>query len=844
MTNRPPRLSRPAPWRQAAARRGASLVLVVVCLIPLVSFVALAIDLGMLATARTQLMQATDAAAMAGTRALNGDTTEGNNNNYAGAAPAAIAAATSNQVLGGSIPASAVNVQIGRYVYNASAQRFEGQFPGPSTENWSLVRVTLNQDLASQMAFARIFNFAPANIQASATAAHRPRDVAVILDYSGSMRFGSLLGTPYSGDRATNNRDTNVPTWGAYSSSSANLVAGSPSAPYDEANLSATTADGRAEICRDFYQTATGTRAFLPASSSLATTPGGDVPLKTSKNTSSTYGQTLWSILNSSGSPTSSSRDATFETQGYAAYGMSASFSRYTQGPNYWGKTFFIWPPDPANGADGQTNDWRKRYFDYPGTSTPMDDNSRLWNSSGNWRAPGSSSYQIDYAAILNFIKNIGPNPFPGRLQAGRILYYDQIPDSINTSSWPPSDLNQRFWKDYIDYVLGVMQTGGSSWTVHTNGSNGKTGYGADYTWGTVQITANSSLSGSPKPYMHYGDNPRRPRLHFWFGPLSMVDFLGNYNLWYDVDPACSRFCWWPGTCREAPMYACKLGVRAALTDIQNNHPNDLVSMIMFSVPRTSTSDAGNRFNRVRVSLGRDYARMQESLWYPAATLGDATATVRPYDSENLDVPRAMGGTCYAYPLMLAYNQFSANTSLLGYNSGAPAGDAGGNGRKGAQKVIIFETDGAPNTTASATLTDAGSNNSYYRIRYNNANPSGSEFPTSVNGYANNSSTVTTQINAICSQLCAADTASPPGYWHGSKKVLIHCIGFGPAFDPSNSEAPEAIATLNQMQLIGNVNDGMPSYKIVYGHEDVVVEKLQQAFTKIMRDGVQVSLIE
>ena len=27
-------------------------------------------------------------------------------------------------------------------------------------------------------------------------------------------------------------------------------------------------------------------------------------------------------------------------------------------------------------------------------------------------------------------------------------------------------------------------------------------------------------------------------------------------------------------------------------------------------------------------------------------------------------------------------------------------------------------------------------------------------------------------------------------------------------------------------------------------HEDVVVEKLQQAFTKIMRDGVQVSLIE
>jgi hypothetical protein len=74
--------------------------------------------------------------------------------------------------------------------------------------------------------------------------------------------------------------------------------------------------------------------------------------------------------------------------------------------------------------------------------------------------------------------------------------------------------------------------------------------------------------------------------------------------------------------------------------------------------------------------------------------------------------------------------------------------------------------------------------------------------------------------------------------------VLIHCIGFGPAFAPENSSAAAAIETLNQMQLIGNVNDGMPSYKIVYGDEDVVVEKLQQAFTKIMRDGVQVSLIE
>ena len=34
-----------------------------------------------------------------------------------------------------------------------------------------------------------------------------------------------------------------------------------------------------------------------------------------------------------------------------------------------------------------------------------------------------------------------------------------QSPPRSDTSVWPPTDLNQRFWKDYIDYVLGVMQT-------------------------------------------------------------------------------------------------------------------------------------------------------------------------------------------------------------------------------------------------------------------------------------------------------------------------------------------------------------------------------------------------
>src|SRR5689334_8695289 len=197
-------------------RRGAVLVLVAVSLVALVACLALAIDLGLLMAARTQGVEAADAAAMAGARALNGNTSA--NNNYSGVLPAAQMAATDNSILGTPLTSSQVSVNIGRYVYNSSSQRFEGQFPGPSTENWSLVQATINVPITNALAFSKAFNFTPGNIQTTATAAHRPRDVAIILDFSGSMRFQSLTGGPWgSSNLYCNNPDTHVPQFGHYS---------------------------------------------------------------------------------------------------------------------------------------------------------------------------------------------------------------------------------------------------------------------------------------------------------------------------------------------------------------------------------------------------------------------------------------------------------------------------------------------------------------------------------------------------------------------------------------------------------------------------------------------------
>ena len=148
------------------------------------------------------------------------------------------------------------------------------------------------------------------------------------------------------------------------------MPASSASAPYGDANITTTTSDGRPPIVQDFYTNSSGTPAFSAASSSYATTPGGDVPPKTNKGAGSSYAQTVGQVLNIA-SPGNSTYDATFETQGYKGYSMTsgtAGFQGYTQGPGYWGKTFFLWPPDP-------TNDWRTTYFNFP---TAKDDNSSL----------------------------------------------------------------------------------------------------------------------------------------------------------------------------------------------------------------------------------------------------------------------------------------------------------------------------------------------------------------------------------------------------------------------------------------------------------------------------------
>jgi Flp pilus assembly protein TadG len=804
--------------RQSTRRGGTVLVLVVFCIVALLAFVALAIDLGMIAVARSQCQNAADSAAMAGARTLNGDAAT--NNNYANATPNAIAAALANPVLSQPLLEPQVTVELGSYTYNRSVERFEIRIPRDPNDNWCLAKVRVAATRPT--AFARVLGLSAFNAAATATAAHRPRDVAIILDFSGSMRFDSLLGIPHTGARTRSNNPEEVyPQFGHYSAVAAAAlhnpgpVTTLNNEVYGSANVTVATAGG-APIVDDFYQSGPGetaVKAFTPASDGFATVPGGDdFPRMGGGGGGGAYAKTLSEAI---------------PFTGYT--GNNGEPFGYTQGPRYWGKTFFIWPPDPRRTP--VMHDWRGKFFFAPDGVTPLNSSTALWLNNGTWKEPRTGSannYRINYNAILQWIKNTGPNPFPPRLRSGRILYYDQIPDTISTATFPPTDLNQRFWKDYIDYVLGLQQTGGSGNTPTYQKITQYTGYGDDFVWGTAQVSNGNN------------DNPRRPRLHFWFGPMTMLDFLGNYNLGGIASPPNKKHWWWPGTCHESPMWQLKIGIGAALLDIERNHPNDSVALTYFCAPETSPGNPSyGRFNRARAPLGREYRRMLDALWFPPKTIDNPGTEIRPYDyADNHETPRALGNTTPVMGFMLAYNQFSINPALRTYAPApAPPGEAGGLGRRGSQKMVILETDGMANTPAAAAFINNGPNYSYYRIRQPG------EYPTT-------SGSVVPQIYNVVDQLVALETDSPPGYSTVKKPVLVHCLAFGMLFEPFSSD-PDKFASLDLLQTIqykgktqASPGDPLPDYKMLIGTSQERIDRLRQAFLAIMQDGVQVTLLE
>ena len=330
----------------------------------------------------------------------------------------------------------------GTYHYDSTSQLFQIYDPTDTNPNLSqrgliqpgagettnMVRTVVSH--TSKTAFARALGIATFTISARAVASHRPRDVSVIFDFSGSMNnesdiwncetyLGSLINTP-------NNTDPIYPLFGPYSDTvDANLLCTSTDPRAGKCNISIGVL-GMPPMAQDYYQQNRGVTPTVPAFTAVAyntplnyaTTPG-DVYVMIPATTNPA--QTVQQIQNAT--------NKLFA--GYAST-QSGTFNGYTQGPNYWGNTFFIWPPDPniynttskKSYPDGynwwisDTNappefwiykDWRLFYFRDSTNSNPLTDSSMIWSTAdGSFNNP-SGNYTINYKNILYWIKHIAP---------------------------------------------------------------------------------------------------------------------------------------------------------------------------------------------------------------------------------------------------------------------------------------------------------------------------------------------------------------------------------------------------------------------------------------------------
>ena len=414
-------------------------------------------------------------------------------------------------------------------------------------------------------------------------------------------------------------------------------------------------------------------------------------------------------------------------------------------------------------------------------------------------------------------------------------------------SSYGSND--QRFWVEFIDNVLGFRQIASGVY----QDLSALTGYGADFTWGSVSVNTQPSAT----QYMNYLDNPARPLARYWFGPMAMVEYLQNLNM---VEQGVANYVsMQPGDSYEAPIYTAKQAFVAAINTMENNHPNDWTSVVTYSSPRTTAGDTWGRFNCVRSPLGFNYNYATSALLFPSSTLnadGSANNTeVNPYtadpntgnipSSDFVDTPRGIGSTCFSMALMLCYNQFAvtapSDATLRSYVTSSPitfpSGMAGGLGRKGAQKVVIFETDGIPNYTATANLVNAGTY-SYYQVRYNMNQPYGAEYPVAA-AFTGNAPTVVNQINSLVQQL-ATD------YGTSRNPFKLYAIGFGPVFQGVNANS--ALSTLQGMQYYGGTQSSaataLPANQIIMGTDSQMSTAMINTYTNILQNGVQIALIK
>ncbi len=175
--------------RQLKSRRGAMMILVAVSLVILLVGVVFSVDVAYMHMVRAELRTATDAAARAGSEALS------RTQNPAIARAAAVDIAEENMVAGNGLTLQPGDIEVG------SLQPSAGKFVFvPNRAPFTAMRVQGRRDNAAAdgavaLFFAKLFAATEFQPVQAATASSNVRDVALVLDVSGSMAAASGSGT-------------------------------------------------------------------------------------------------------------------------------------------------------------------------------------------------------------------------------------------------------------------------------------------------------------------------------------------------------------------------------------------------------------------------------------------------------------------------------------------------------------------------------------------------------------------------------------------------------------------------------------------------------------------------
>ena len=180
--------------RRRGRRPAAALALTVVTLVVLFGFAALTVDVGAMYNTRADLQRAADAGALAAATALTGSPHA--DDPIFAAHQAAIEIVEQNLVLGRKVTIEPNrDVVLGRAWLDSTSNRYHFT---PTDVLPDAVRVTVRKTEDSpngptNLFFARIFGRMFTDISATATAAITPRDIAIIVDLSGSLNNDSEL---------------------------------------------------------------------------------------------------------------------------------------------------------------------------------------------------------------------------------------------------------------------------------------------------------------------------------------------------------------------------------------------------------------------------------------------------------------------------------------------------------------------------------------------------------------------------------------------------------------------------------------------------------------------------